>query len=76
MNRISAFGRFNITINEPVLTTLVPENITSEFLSVKFLQHSYETPIKMSYNVTNFTQTRIEIQLTFDQPLLVSADFK
>ena len=28
----------------------------------------------MSFNVTNFTQSRLEFQLTFDEPLLVSAN--
>ena len=28
----------------------------------------------MSFNVTNFTQSRLEVQLTFDEPLLVSAN--
>ena len=28
----------------------------------------------MSFNVTNFSQSRLELQLTFDEPLLVSAN--
>ncbi len=64
-------------MNESVLTTLVPQNITKEFLEVKFVQYSsMEFPILMTYNVTNFTSTRIDIKLKFDKPLLVSSNYE
>jgi hypothetical protein len=75
MNKISNFGAVNITMKESVLTNLVPQNITKKFLEVKFVQHSsMDFPILMTYNVTNYTSTRIEIKITFDKPLLVSSN--
>ena len=67
-----------IKFSENVKTKLVPQKfeeiINLKFLQVNYVQHSFEQPILMSYNITNFTSIYIEVQLQFDEPLLVSAN--
>lgn len=68
---ISRDGLVTITPDEPC--TMPEGGITPSMLNVMFIKHSDED-VSMTWEVQSFSPNEIKIQLTFNEPLLVSSD--
>jgi hypothetical protein len=70
---ITRGGLVTLTTDEPVALLNEGKSIDPELLSLTYIKQSNENVTLESWRLISYTQDYIQIQLSFDEPLLVSA---